>query len=185
MKDTPLQIERARTSALTTQVERYKEDNQRLLSLLKKTQHDLERQTKETMALQRQIIAKQKARERQAMSDGRVEREETQNLKEELLTAQRDLTKQLSLSRQRELEHEKQLERMREQQKKSEKNDNTWKIIEQRANNLERCQSELLVLVKKQKKLIEILREQRNHERAAILLGITEKTFLKEVTTEI
>jgi len=35
--------------------------------------------------------------------------------------------------------------------------------------------------VKKQMKLIEILKEQRSHARAAALLGITEKTFVKEV----
>lgn len=181
-EDTPLQIEKAKVAALEAQVKRYKQENQRILELLKKTQHDLEKQTKDTLALQHQHIEKEKARERQAISSSKVERDEMQKLREELLTAQRDLTKQLSLSKQREQEHEKKLDRMKRQfeQQKNDANNDEQQL--RRTNNLERCQSELLVLVKKQMKLIEILKEQRNHARAAVLLGITEKTFLKEVT---
>jgi hypothetical protein len=181
-EDTQLQIEKAKVAALEAQVKRYKQENQRILELLKKTQHDLEKQTKETLALQTQHIEKEKARKRQSIATSKVERDEMQKLREELLTAQRDLTKQLSLSKQREQEHEKKLDKVKRQceQQKNDANNDEQQL--RRTNNLERCQSELLVLVKKQIKLIEILKEQRNHARAAVLLGITEKTFLKEVT---
>ena len=184
MKDSPLQIAKAKTAALASQVQRYKEENARLTSLLRKTQHDLEKQTKEMMNMQKDSIEREKNREKQAIVTAKVEREEIHNLREELLTAQRDLTKQISLSKTQQIEHEKQLDRMRlqlEQQKDQSNSGDAWKSMERRNNDLERCKSELLLLMKKQMKLIEILKEQRNHERAAVLLDIRDKTFLKEV----
>ena len=184
MKDSPLQIAKAKTAALASQVQRYKEENARLTSLLRKTQLDLEKQTKEMMDMQKASIEREKNREKQAIVTAKVEREKVHNLREELLTAQRDLTKQISLSKTQQIEHEKQLDRMRlqlEQQKDQSNTGYAWKSMERRNNDLERCKSELLLLGKKQMKLIEILKEQRNHERAAILLDIRDKTFLKEV----
>eukprot|EP00984_Skeletonema_dohrnii_P006415 scaffold2295_cov93-Skeletonema_dohrnii-CCMP3373.AAC.12 len=183
MKDTALQLEKAKASALAIQLEKVKSENERIVELLKKTQISLQKQTQHNLTLQRQFAEKEKAQERQAIAAAKVKRDEMQNLREELLTAQRDLTKQLSLAKQREQEHEKQVNRLKrqcEQQESDRSNDESWKM-EQRTNTLEKCQSELLVLVKKQMRLIDILKEQRNHARAAALLGITEKTFLKEV----
>ena len=187
MKDTPtpLQIEKAKASALAIQLERYKQENERIVALLKKTQHNLEKKTQLTLTLQIQQSEMEKAREKQAIAAAKVEKDELQNLREELLTARRDLTKQLSLSKKREQEHEQQVERLKrqlEQLNNDRCNDESWKNMEHRTKTLEKCQSELIVLVKKQIKLIEILKEQRNHARAAALLGITEKTFLKEIT---
>ncbi len=181
MKETtPLQIEKARNSALTKQLERYKQENERIVALLKKTQHNLERQTEHNLTLQRQHAEKERAREKQAIAASNGERSEIHQLREELLTAQRDLTKQLSLSKQREEDHQKQVERLKRQNNEK-SNDESWKSMERRNNTLEQGQSKLLELAKKQIKLIEILKEQRNHARAAALLGITEQTFLKEV----
>ena len=183
-EDTPLQIEKAKVAALATQVQRYKQENQRILVLLQQSQNDVEMQTKKTITIRRQHTATEMNRERQAIARAKAEREEMQNLREELLTAQRELTKQLSLSKQREQEHEKQWDRVKRQveQQKNTNNDESWKSMERRTDNLEKCKSELLVLAKKQMKLIEILKEQRNHARSAVFLGISEKTFLKEVT---
>jgi len=184
MKDNSLQLEKAKASALAIQLEKTKSENERIVELLKKTQINLQKQTQHNLTLQRQFAEKEKAQERQAIAAAKVKRDEMQNLREELLTAQRDLTKQLSLSKQREQEHEKQVNRLKrqcEQQENERRNDESWRSMEQRTNTLEKCQSELLVLVKKQMKLIEILKKQRSHARAAALLGITEKTFVKEV----
>eukprot|EP00986_Skeletonema_menzelii_P003921 scaffold1277_cov137-Skeletonema_menzelii.AAC.4 len=187
MKDTPtpLQIEKAKASALAIQLERYKQENERIVALLKKTQHNLEKKTQLALTLQIQQSEMEKVREKQAIAAAKVEEDELQNLREELLTARRDLTKQLSLSKKREQEHEQQVERLKRQldQLNNDRcNDESLKNMEHRTKTLEKCQSELIVLVKKQIKLIEILKEQRNHARAAALLGITEKTFLKEIT---
>ena len=184
MSPTKLQIEKARNSALTKQLERYKQENERIVALLKKTQHTLEKQTQHNLTLERQHSETEKAREKQALASARVQKNEMQHLREELLTAQRDLTKQLSLSKQREEDHHKQVERLKlqcELQNNDKSNDESWKSMERRTNTLEQGQSELLELAKKQIKLIEILKEQRNHARAAALLDITEQTFLKEV----
>ncbi|KAL7425884.1 hypothetical protein ACHAXM_000217 [Skeletonema potamos] len=177
---TPLQIEKANAVALASQVKRYKEENQRILERLQKTQHELELQTEEALALQRQLLAEKEKAQRQATASSKSEseRDEMQKLREELLNTQRDLTQQLSLAKQRDQEHEKKLNRVKrqyEQQKNDKVNSFDRQLL--RTNNLERCQSELLMLVKKQMKLIEILKEQRNHARAAVLLGMTEKTF--------
>ncbi len=185
MKDTPtpLQIEKARNAALTQQLERYQQENVRILALLKKTQHNLQKQTEQNLTLQRQHSEKVENLKKQAVAAATVEKDEMQHLREELLTAQRDLTKQLSLSKQREEEHDKHVERLKrqcEEQNNEKSNDESLKSMEQRANTLEQGQSELLELAKKQAKMIEILKEQRNHAQAASLLGITEQTFLKE-----
>ncbi len=183
MKDTqthtPLQIEKARNAALTKQLERYQQENLRIVALLKKTQHNLQKQTEQNLTLQRQHSETERAREKHALAASRVEKNEMHHLREELLTAQRDLTKQLSLSKQREEDHHKHVERLK-QQNNEKSNDESLKSMERRANTLEQGQSELLELAKKQAKMIEILKEQRNHAQAASLLGITEQTFLKE-----
>ena len=185
MKDTQLQIEKAKASALATQLERYKQENDRLVALLKKTQHNLEQQTEQNLTLRIQHSEKERAREKEAIAAAQADKDEMQNLREELLNAQRDLTKQLAASKKREEEHEQQIERLKhqhEQLNNHRSNDESLKSMEHRTKTLEKSQSELILLVKKQLKLIEILKEQRNHAQAAALLGITEKTFLKEIT---
>ena len=94
MKDTPLQIEKAKASALATQLERYKQENERLVALLKKTQHNLEKQTQQNLTLRLENSKKERAREKQAIAAAQADKDEMQNLREELLTTQRDLTKQ-------------------------------------------------------------------------------------------
>eukprot|EP00984_Skeletonema_dohrnii_P014399 scaffold6038_cov106-Skeletonema_dohrnii-CCMP3373.AAC.2 len=99
---------------------------------------------------QRHHSEKGKAQERQANLAAEVEKDETQNLKEELLAVRRDLKKQQSLSKQREQKHKKQVDRLKrqcEQQVNGMSNDESWKSIEQRTSTLEKCQSEILVLV--------------------------------------
>ena len=185
MKDTPLQIEKAKASALATQLERYKQENERLVVLLKKTQHNLESQIQQNLTLRLQHSEKERAREKEAIAAAQADKDEMQNLREELLIAQRDLTKQLSLSKKREEEHEQQIERLKrqyEQLNNNRSNDESLKNMEHRTKTLEKCQSELIALVKKQIKMIDILKEQRSHAQAAALLGITEKAFLKEIT---
>lgn len=169
---------------MAKQLKMYQQENEKIVALLKKTQHNLEAQTQKNLTLQRQHAEKEIAREKQVIATAKVERDEMQHLREELLTAQRELTKQLTLSKQREEDHHKQVERLKrqcEEQNKDKSNEESWKSMERRTNTLEQGQSELLELAKKQIKLIEILKEQRNHARAAALLGITEQAFLKEV----
>ena len=48
--------------------------------------------------------------------------------------------------------------------------------------NLQKQRSELFVVIKKQMKLIDILKQQRAHVEATALLNIKERDFLKEVS---
>ena len=120
---------------------------------------------KNVRKMQRHHSEKGKAQERLANLAAQVEKDETQNLKEELLAVRRDLKKQQSLSKQREQKHKKQVDRLKrqcEQQVNGMSNDESWKSIEQRTSTLEKCQSEILVLVKEQMRLIENLTEHHN-----------------------
>jgi hypothetical protein len=47
---------------------------------------------------------------------------------------------------------------------------------------LERQRDELLTVVKKQIKLMDILKQQSLHARAATILDITEKQFMQELS---
>ena len=53
--------------------------------------------------------------------------------------------------------------------------------MEKLIKNLEHQRTELLFVVKKQMKLIDIHKQQRAHIDAATLLDIAEKDFLKEI----
>ena len=93
-------------------------------------------------------------------------------MKEELLAVRRDLKKQQSLLKQGEQKHKKQVDRLKrqcEQQVNGMSNDESWKSIEQRTSTLEKCQSEILVLVKEQMRLIEFDRASQRRLRCGVV----------------
>ena len=99
-------------------------------------------------------------------------------MKEELLAVRRDLKKQQSLSKQQEQKHKKQVDRLKrqcEQQVNDTSNDESWKSIEQRTSTLEKCQSEILVLVKEQMRLIEFDRASQRSLRCGVAGVKTEE----------
>ena len=128
---------------------------------------------------------------------------EIQELKTELSMTQRDLAKEVSMSKQREIRLQRALEKCekyeieleelsqhRPQQqycgemvsgdlnKSTNAKDCQYQYL---IKNLEHQRSELLVVVKKQMKLIDILKQQRVHAQAATLLNMIEKDFMKEL----
>ena len=109
--------------------------------------------------------------------------EEVQALKQELAATKKDLAKEL-ISRQNlqnkcnrykeQLDSVKRLQQEREDEQ-GDKGDS------EKSHRLEQQRAELLLVVKKQMRLIDILKQQRAHAEAAVLLNITEKDLMNEV----
>jgi hypothetical protein len=106
-------------------------------------------------------------------------------LEQQLKLTQADLAKEIALAQQREIKlqkavdqtaaYEKELHLMKQQKVRDDSNDLAVK-------RLERVRDELLTVVKKQMTLIDVLKQQVLHARAATQLDITEKEFVKELS---
>ena len=181
---TPLEIEKAKVKALHRQLCRTVEEKSALQKQLVSTSSELERQIEETMRLQKSQ-AKQKARDAReqqvVVKTGTSDNDRIRELKAELASMQKIIANEIkreeriqSLQNQcamykEELDSLKQLGEV----------DNEKQV---RIQNLQKQRSELLVVIKKQMKLIDILKQQRAHVEATALLNIRERDFLKEVS---
>lgn len=180
-----LQREMAKVSALSRQLEHFANENQQLQTLLKQTQHELEKQMKQNLQLQKRQTRQAKTENRNAVNNDKDE--ELKEVKQELATTQRDLVKEMERSTQQEArlqrvveqcsEYSEELKGFREKQSKQKEVRSQYALIK----NLEHQRANLLDVVKKQMKLIEVLKQQTVHAEAATLLGITEKDFMKEL----
>lgn len=180
-----LQREMAKVSALSHQLEHFANENQQLQTLLKQTQHELEKQMKQNLQLQKRQTRQAKTENRNAVNNDKDE--ELKEVKQELATTQRDLVKEMERSTQQEArlqrvveqcsEYSEELKGFREKQSKQKEVRSQYALIK----NLEHQRANLLDVVKKQMKLIEVLKQQTVHAEAATLLSITEKDFMKEV----
>jgi len=184
---TPLQIEKAKVQALKIQLSRSLEEKQQLQSMLEQTQIDLEKQIKNTLRLQKNQAQQyiKDAIEKQAVADAinRSMCNDTQELKTELAAMQIELADEIARSKTREARaqrlqdqckaHEDQVESLKQQYGHDGEENNEKRSREMLINNLEHQRYELLTVVKKQMKLIDILKQQRSHVEQVALLNIT------------
>ena len=185
---TPLQIEQAKVAALNRQLSRSLEERNKLQCLLQTTQTDLEKQMQETLRLQK-VHAKHCLKD---ATEKQVDpcNDNVKEIKAELASTQNELADEISVSKKRETRirklqdqckaYKEQLDLLKIQQRQDEGGINkqrTDKVIK----NLGQQRDELLTVVKKQMKLIDILKKQRVHVEAAALLNITQKDFMKEL----
>ena len=189
---TPLQIEKAKVQALKIQLSRSLEEKRQLQSMLEQTQIDLEKQIKNTLRLQKNQAQQyiKDAIEKQA-SKHLSSSDDTQELKTELASMQIELADEIARSKTREARaqrlqdqcnaHEDQVESLKQQYGHDGEENNEKRRREILINNLKHQRCELLTVVKKQMKLIDILKQQRSHVEQVALLNITEKDFMKEV----
>ena len=162
---TPLQVEKAKSAALVKQLSRSLEDKKQLQDILKRTQKDLEMSQQKTLQLQRAQIKSVKASQKQQVPDGHSD--EVNNLKAELASTQKELVNEIESSKKRELRVQRLQEQLvaskhSKQEGGGDKHEHDMKI-----KTLEKQRDELLLVVKKQMKLIEVLRQQRLHVESA------------------
>lgn len=176
-----LQREKAKVKALVNQLEKSLNENQQLQDKLSQTQMELEKQMLETLRIKKSQL---KRRGDQSIDAGKMllhnENMEVENLTKDLETSQLQLAKEMSVSTRR----EERLQRVVEKCEKYEKELETLRSKDERCDqsfikNLEHQRSELLGVVKRQMKLIEILKQQRVHAQAATMLNIIEKDFMR------
>jgi hypothetical protein len=179
---TPIDIEKAKVRALSRQLTRSQDENRQLQSMLKKAQIDLERQIQQTLQLQK--------RHTKNRGEDAIEQpvsspcNEVQKLKADLASTNKDLAEELETTKKREakmLRLQEQLDSLKQQREQQEIGDEKQSDIF--IKNLKKQRSELLIVMKKQTKLIEILKQQRAHVEAAALLNILEKDLMKVVNS--
>jgi hypothetical protein len=182
-KVTALDKERAKNMVLSRQFHKATSDNESLHNELRRTQQLLENQMKQTLQLRKQQQSQNELLEKRRLEMETPNEQILQGLENQLKNTQVQLASEMSLAQQREAklqkaieqsaQYEKELHQLKQQQVKDEGNALAVKRLEMQRD-------ELLVVVKKQMKLIDILKQQALHARAATLLDITEKDFLKE-----
>ena len=179
---TPIEIEKSKVHALNRQLSRSQDENRQLQSLLKQAQADLERQIKQTLQLQ-------KRQTKMCIRDA-IDRpipvlcEEVQKLKVDVASAHKYLADELETAKNREaklLQLQEQVISLKQQREQQEIRDE--KQSDMFIKNLMKQRNELLVVIKKQTNVIDILKQQRAHAEAAVLLDMAENDFLKVVNS--
>ena len=182
---TPLEIEKAKVKALHRQLCRTVEEKSALQKQLVSTSSDLELQIEETMRLQKSL-AKLKARdamEKQIVKTGTTDDDAIRELKAELASMQKNLSDEIK--REERIQALQNQCTMYKEELDSLKQHGEVKVANEKQvliQNLQKQRSELFVVIKKQMKLIDILKQQRAHVEATALLNIKERDFLKEVS---
>ena len=179
---TPIEIEKSKVHALNRQLSRSQDENRQLQSLLKQAQADLERQIQQTLQLQ-------KRQTKMCIRDA-IDRpipvlcEEVQKLKVDVASAHKYLADELETAKNREaklLQLQEQVISLKQQREQKEIRDEKQSDIF--IKNLMKQRNELLVVIKKQTNVIDILKQQRAHAEAAVLLDMAENDFLKVVNS--
>lgn len=184
-KISALDKERAKSTVLTREVQRTHDENQRLQSELQRTRQQLENQMIQTLQLRKEQQRRATAWSEQLVLQVDANDSRVGELEQQLKLTQADLAKEIALAQQREIKlqkavdqtaaYEKELHLMKQQKVRDDSNDLAVK-------GLERVRDELLTVVKKQMTLIDVLKQQVLHARAAAQLDITEKEFVKELS---
>ena len=178
----PIEIEKSKVRALNRQLSRSQDENRQLQSLLKQAQADLERQIQQTLQLQ-------KRQTKMCIRDA-IDRpipvlcEEVQKLKVDVASAHKYLADELETAKNREaklLQLQEQVISLKQQREQQEIRDE--KQSDMFIKNLMKQRNELLVVIKKQTNVIDILKQQRAHAEAAVLLDMAENDFLKVVNS--
>jgi hypothetical protein len=184
-KITALDRERAKVQVLSRQLDKSLEEKKRLQGELQRTQSQLENQFKQTLHAQKQLQAIHQSYQEQQALGAEQKDKDIEDLINELKQTQADLAKEMSSSKQREAKLQKSVQQCANLEKelidlkhtKSEEHSNELAV-----KQLERQRDELLTVVKKQIKLMDILKQQSLHARAATILDITEKQFMQELS---
>ena len=180
---TPIEIEKSKVHALNRQLSRSQDENRQLQSLLKQAQADLERQIQQTLQLQ-------KRQTKMCIIRDAIDRpipvlcEEVQKLKVDVASAHKYLADELETAKNREaklLQLQEQVISLKQQREQQEIRDE--KQSDMFIKNLMKQRNELLVVIKKQTNVIDILKQQRAHAEAAVLLDMAENDFLKVVNS--
>ena len=179
---TPIEIEKSKVHALNRQLSRSQDENRQLQSLLKQAQADLERQIQQTLQLQKR---QSKMCIRDAIDQPvPVPCEEVQKLKVDVASAHKYLADELETAKNREaklLQLQEQVISLKQQREQQEIRDE--KQSDMFIKNLMKQRNELLVVIKKQTNVIDILKQQRARAEAAVLLDMAENDFLKVVNS--
>jgi hypothetical protein len=179
---TPIEIEKSKVHALNRQLSRSQDENRQLQSLLKQAQADLVRQIQQTLQLQ-------KRQTKMCIRDA-IDRpipvlcEEVQKLKVDVASAHKYLADELETAKNREaklLQLQEQVISLKQQREQQEIRDE--KQSDMFIKNLMKQRNELLVVIKKQTNVIDILKQQRARAEAAVLLDMAENDFLKVVNS--
>lgn len=183
-KISALDKEKAKVEVMTRQLEVVQEDNHNLQTELERTRRQLEIQMKQSLQLRKRLQKKDVALSERLSSDIDPYDDRVKDLEVMLKNSQSQLSDQLEQAKQREsklhrvveqsAQYEKELYQLKQDQVNREGNASAVK-------RLERQRNELLNVVKKQMSLICILKQQALHAKAATLLDITEKDFMKEL----
>ena len=169
---TPLLVEKAKVKALTKQLSRTLEDKKQLQAILSKTQRDLEMSQHKALQLQRaQLKSVKVASQKQQVSIGH--RDEVNKLKSELASTQKELADEIEASKKRELRIQSLQEKLAALKKHQSEEGCDKHELDMKIKNLVKQREELLLVVKRQLKLIGVLRQQRLHvESAAEVLEV-------------
>ena len=167
---TPLQVEKAKVAALTKQLSRTFEDKKQLQDILKRTEKDLEMSQHKTLQLQRaQIKSAKVANQKQQMSAD--DRDEVTKLKSELVSTQKDLVDEIESSKKMNLRIQSLQEKLAASKQQSGQGggsgDKYLQMEMASMKNIVKQRDELLLVVRRQMKLIEVLRQQRLHVESA------------------
>ena len=111
---------------------------------------------------------------------------DTQELRNELASTKKALANELA--RMQKLQnkcntYKEELDSLKQLRQKQEEEEEDRGDAEKSRKHLERQRSALLLVVKKQMKLIDVLKQERSHAEAAVLLSITEKDFMNEMNS--
>ena len=183
-KTSLLDKERAKLQVVNRELERAKAENSKLKNELERTQRQVESQMQQTLLLRKQQQCHNNALIEQRALHINSKDKKVEDLETQLNKVRTELAQQIASATKREAN----LQMVVDQSARFEKEVQSLKqqqVVDQRnalaVKKLKSQRDDLLLIVKKQIKLIEILKQQTLHAKAATLLEITEKEFVKEL----
>ncbi|KAL7469299.1 hypothetical protein ACHAXS_009559 [Conticribra weissflogii] len=188
-----LDIEKAKVSSLSKQLLSSINEKKKLQASIEKIQNELEKQIRQNIQMKKRQIS-MSANGVAAVNDSQTHRNREKGLEIELISTQKELSKEISNSQRREEKirrlmekcktYDEDLETMRKERTNGSKVKNE-SLYQSSIKNLEHQRSELLGVIKKQTRLIEILKQQRVHAEAASRLARAEQEFMTQDTKKI
>lgn len=159
-------------------------EKKRVQDELARTQQQLEIQMNQTLQLRKQQQRRNASLLEKEASIVSSNEDRINDLERQLVKTQGELTKELTLANDRDAKLQKTVDQNADLQNEVQQLRQKEVDAETSASavkRLERQRDCLLSLVKKQMKLMEVLKEQSLNAKAAALLDITEKDFMKEL----
>mmetsp|Transcript_15472 Transcript_15472/g.32553 ORF Transcript_15472/g.32553 Transcript_15472/m.32553 type:complete len:184 (+) Transcript_15472:11-562(+) len=180
----------AKVSALSKQLQLSMNEKKKLQASIKKIQSELEKQLKQNIQIKKRQIS-MSARDMAAANELQTNQTRYKELEVELINTRKQLSKEVSNSQQREEKirrlmekckrYEEDLETMRKEQIECRKVTNE-SLYKPSIKSLEHQRSELMGVINKQTRLIDILKQQCLHAQAASRLACYEREFMTQRT---